>query len=145
MTAYKSDAWILWRRINICNHSQGSFVTLNKINTSLSVVGIVTKLWAEGLRVRIPARQKNRFFTKTSRQALGLTRPRIQWVPRVLSSEIKRPGRETDHTPSSAEAMNKRSHISVQLYAFKACTGTVPFPYYADSQTNYVKWRYPSD
>jgi hypothetical protein len=112
------------------NHSQGSFVTLNTTNTLLFVVGIVTKLWAGGLRVRIPARQKNHFFTKTSRQALGLTRPRIQWVPWVLSSEIKRPGRETDQTPSSAEAENKRSHISVPLYTYMACTGTVPFQYY---------------
>jgi hypothetical protein len=124
------------------NHVQsltGVLHTLNTTKTLLFVVGIVTKLEAGGLRVRIPARQKNHFFTKTPRQALGLTRPRIQWVPMVLSSEIKRPGSETDHTPSSAEAKNERSHIFDQPYAFWACKGTVPFSYYADSQTNYVK------
>ena len=121
------------------NHSQGSLVTLNTTNTLLFVVDTVTKPWAGGLRVRIPARQKYHFFTKSPERALGLTRPRIQWVSRVLSSEIKRPGRETDHTPSSTDVKNKRSHISVPPYAFKACTRTVPFSYYADSQTNYVK------
>ena len=113
-------------RLNKYVQSHGSFITLNTTNTLLFVVGIVTKLWAGGLRLRIPARQRNNFFTKTSRQALGLTRPRIQWVPRVLSSEIKRPRRETDHTPSSAEAKNKRSHISVPLMPSRRAQGLYP-------------------
>jgi hypothetical protein len=42
-----------------------------------------------------------------SRPALGPTQPPIQWVQRVLSLGVKRPGRETDHTPaSSAEVRN---------------------------------------
>jgi hypothetical protein len=37
-------------------------------------------------------------------KSLGLTHPPIQWVPRVLSLGVKRPGREADHSPpSSAE------------------------------------------
>jgi hypothetical protein len=42
--------------------------------------------------------------TTASRPALRPTQPPIQWVPAVLSMEIKRPGREADHSPpSSAE------------------------------------------
>jgi hypothetical protein len=44
------------------------------------------------------------FFTTVSRTALGPTQPPIQWVPGALSLGVKRPGRETDHSPpSSAE------------------------------------------
>jgi hypothetical protein len=43
-------------------------------------------------------------FTTASRTALGPTQPPIQWVPGALSLEVKRPGREADHSPpSSAE------------------------------------------
>jgi hypothetical protein len=47
--------------------------------------------------------QKILLFT-ASREALGPTLPPIQWVRGALSQEIRRPGRETDHSPpSSAE------------------------------------------
>jgi hypothetical protein len=43
-------------------------------------------------------------FTTASRPALGATPPHIQWVSGALSLGVKRPGRETDHSPpSSAE------------------------------------------
>jgi hypothetical protein len=43
-------------------------------------------------------------FTTASRTALGPTHPPIQWVPEALFLGVKRPGRETDHSPpSSAE------------------------------------------
>jgi hypothetical protein len=43
-------------------------------------------------------------FNTASRTALGPTQPTIQWVPGALSLEIKRLGREADHSPpSSAE------------------------------------------
>jgi hypothetical protein len=43
-------------------------------------------------------------FTTASRPALGPTQPPIQWVKRILSLEVKRTGREADHShPSSAE------------------------------------------
>jgi hypothetical protein len=38
-------------------------------------------------------------FTSASITALGPTQPPIQWVPGALSLGIKRPGRETDHSP----------------------------------------------
>jgi hypothetical protein len=37
------------------------------------------------------------FFTAFS-PALGPTKPPIQWVPGALSPELKRPGREADHS-----------------------------------------------
>jgi hypothetical protein len=46
-------------------------------------------------------------FTTASRMALGPTQPPIQWVPGALSLEVKRPGREADHSPpSSTEVKN---------------------------------------
>jgi hypothetical protein len=41
-------------------------------------------------------------FTTASRTALGPTQPSIKWVPGALSLGIKRPGRETDHSPTSS-------------------------------------------
>jgi hypothetical protein len=38
-------------------------------------------------------------FTTTSRTALEPTQPPIQWLPRALSLELKRPGRESDYSP----------------------------------------------
>jgi hypothetical protein len=37
-------------------------------------------------------------FLRT-RMALGPTQPPIQWVPGALSLEVKRQGREADHSP----------------------------------------------
>jgi hypothetical protein len=41
-------------------------------------------------------------FTAASGTALGPTQSRIQWVPGALSLEVKRPGREADHSPQSS-------------------------------------------
>jgi hypothetical protein len=50
--------------------------------------------WAQGIFL----------FTTAPRTALGPTQPPIQWIPGALSLEIKRLGREADHShPSSAE------------------------------------------
>jgi hypothetical protein len=60
-------------------------------------------------------------FTTASRMALGPTQPPIQWVTGVLSLRIKRPGRETDHSPpSSAEVKNEWSYTSTPQYVFMA-------------------------
>jgi hypothetical protein len=46
----------------------------------------------------------NFLFITASRMALGPTQLPIQWIPEALSMEVKRPGREADHSsPSSAE------------------------------------------
>jgi len=52
-------------------------------------------------------------FFKTSRQVLGPTQHTIQWVPRALSSEIKKPKCESVHSPASnAEFENEWSDTS---------------------------------
>jgi hypothetical protein len=52
------------------------------------------------------------FFT-AFRPVLGPNQPPIQWVPGVLSPEVKRPGRETDHSPpSNAEVRNAWRYTS---------------------------------
>jgi len=59
--------------------------------------------------------KRNEFFplATASRQALGLTQPPIQLVPGAFSSEVKRPGREADHSPpSTAEIKNSWSDTS---------------------------------
>jgi hypothetical protein len=47
-----------------------------------------------------------------SRQALGPTQSPIQWVPGALSLEVKRPGREADHSPPSSVEVKE----CVELY-----------------------------
>jgi hypothetical protein len=52
-------------------------------------------------------------FTTMSKMALEPTQPPIKWVPGALSLEVKRPGREADHSPSSsAEIKNVWSYTS---------------------------------
>jgi len=59
---------------------------------------------------------------KTSRPARPSTT--IQWVQLALSSEIKRPGCEANHSPpSSIEVKNYRSHISDPPRMLSWCVG----------------------
>jgi hypothetical protein len=59
-------------------------------------------------------------FTDVSRSALGRTQT-PKWVPGSLSLEVKRPGREPDHSsPSSAEVTNVWSYTSAPLIRFMA-------------------------
>jgi hypothetical protein len=44
-------------------------------------------------------RVKNYFFSTASKPALWPIQPPFQWVPETLSQEVKRPGREADHSP----------------------------------------------
>jgi hypothetical protein len=60
-------------------------------------------------------------FATASRPALGPTQPPIQWVSGILSPGVKRPRRETDHSPpSSAEVKNTWIFTSTPPYAFTA-------------------------
>jgi len=40
-------------------------------------------------------------FATVSRPDLGTTQPPMQWAPGAFSAEVKRPGREADHTPAT--------------------------------------------
>jgi hypothetical protein len=71
-----------------------------------SSVGIALgyKLDDRGFRFRFPAGLGNFLITTASRTALGPIQPPIKWVSGAVSLEVKRPGREADHSsPSSAE------------------------------------------
>jgi hypothetical protein len=67
-------------------------------------VGIATGYGLDdrGVGVRVPF--GSRIVPTSSSPALGPTQPPIEWVPGTVSSGVKRPGREADHSaPASAE------------------------------------------
>jgi hypothetical protein len=79
----------------LVKHREKKFTTVYIIGYGLDdrVLGFDSR---GGLRIFL--------FVTASRTALGPTKPPIQWVPGAFSLEIKRPGREADHShPSSAE------------------------------------------
>jgi hypothetical protein len=59
-------------------------------------------------------------FSTSSRLALGPTQPPIQWVPRALSSEIKWPGREADHSFLSCRGQERWMYTSSPPHVFIA-------------------------
>jgi hypothetical protein len=68
-----------------------------------------------------PGRVKNFLSSTSSRQALGSTQHPIQWVPRALSTGVKRPVCEADlSTPASAEVKKIWVCASTPPYAFMA-------------------------
>jgi hypothetical protein len=75
-----------------------------------SSVSIGTKLLAE-------CQGFDPLFSTASRPALRPTQPPIQWGPRCLSLGIKRPERESDHSPPfSAEVKNTWSYAPTSKY-----------------------------
>jgi len=69
----------------------------------------------------IPDRGMDFFSAIASRLTLGIIQPRLQWVPRTLFPEVRRPGRETDHaSPSSVDVKNSWCYINVPAYVFMA-------------------------
>jgi hypothetical protein len=50
---------------------------------------------------------KNFHFSMSSGPALGSTQPPIQWGTGPLTSAVKRPGREADHSPPASAEVNK--------------------------------------
>jgi hypothetical protein len=65
-------------------------------------VGIVTRK-RPTYRASIVANEIMFLFSITSRPAIGFIQPSTQWAQRTLSMGVKLPGRQTDHTPLSAE------------------------------------------
>jgi hypothetical protein len=51
-----------------------------------------------------------------SRTALGHTQPPIQWVPGTLSSAVKQPGREADHSPPSSAEVKEWVELYLHSY-----------------------------
>jgi hypothetical protein len=64
--------------------------------------------------VLLPAEARDLFRT-----TLGPIEPHIQWVPWVLSTELKKPGHDTDHlSPSSVKDKNQYSYTCTPTYTF---------------------------
>jgi hypothetical protein len=57
-------------------------------------------------------------FITASRTALGPTHPPIQWAPGSVSLEVKRQGREADHSPPSSAEVKEW----VELYIYSPNT-----------------------
>jgi hypothetical protein len=65
--------------------------------------------------IRVP--EVSKIFSASSRPVMGPTQPPIQRVPGALSLGVKRPGRESDHTPpTSIQMENTCSYISTPRY-----------------------------
>jgi hypothetical protein len=64
-----------------------------------------------------PGKGKIFLHSTSSRPALGLTQPLMQWVPGALAPRVKRPEHEADHSPPvSAEVKNTRIYTSTPPY-----------------------------
>jgi hypothetical protein len=56
-------------------------------------------------------------FSRTSRQTPDLIQPSLQWTRGAFSLGLKRPDRQADHSPFSAEVKNLRSCTSTSPHA----------------------------
>jgi hypothetical protein len=74
----------------------------------------------QGIAVQHLVGGKSIYYSMSSRPALGLTQPPIQWVLRALFAEVKRPGSEADHSPPVAPRLKKRAYTSILPYVFMA-------------------------
>jgi hypothetical protein len=63
-----------------------------------------------------PGRVKNFLFSTSARPPLGSTQPPIQWVLGALSSGVKRPAREADHSPPASAESRKCGSIHPLLH-----------------------------
>jgi hypothetical protein len=80
---------------------------LRNLYTSPNIIRVVIAQsvwrWATGWTVGVRGFDSRRglgiFLFAASRTALGPTQPPLQWIPRSLSLGVKRPGRESDHSP----------------------------------------------
>jgi hypothetical protein len=64
-------------------------------------------------RNSIPGRDKRFPFFLMFRPHLRPSQPAVEWVPLVISPEVKRPGREIDHSIiSSVDVKNEWSYTS---------------------------------
>jgi hypothetical protein len=97
------------KHLNIATFSKDLLAIMSRGSS----VGIAT---GYGLDDRVQGFDSRRglrapLFSTASRPALRSTQHPIQWVPVVLSPEVKWPGREADHPrPSSVEVKKERSY-----------------------------------
>jgi hypothetical protein len=79
----------------VCTKKQGTYMTVS--NLQVSQHNDKAMDWTTG--VRFPSGAWIFSSPPLSRPALVPTSPPIQWVPEGLSPGVKRPGRETQHSP----------------------------------------------
>jgi hypothetical protein len=63
-----------------------------------SRVGRVTGCGLDRLVVGVHVPVSSRIFCTSSRPAVGLTQPAVQWVPGAVFPVVKQLGREADHS-----------------------------------------------
>jgi hypothetical protein len=92
---------------------------------SRAVIAQSVQRWATGWTIGVLGfdarwRLEIFLFTTASRTALEPTEPPIQWVPWALSLGVKRPGRETNHSPPSSaevkECVELYLHYPIRLH-----------------------------
>jgi hypothetical protein len=85
-------------------------------------VTTVTRLRAG--RPAFDSQQGQQFFlfATASRRALGPTQPPVQEVSRFLSPEVKRPGRQADHSPPSSASFEVFTAVEIQVEVFRVVT-----------------------
>jgi hypothetical protein len=92
-------------------------------NNRVSAVGITTGCGLDDKRDRSssPSRVKNCLFSTSFRPVLGPRQPSFQWVTGSLSTGVKRPGCEANHSPpTSAEVKKTWIYTSTPPYFFMA-------------------------
>ena len=63
--------------------------------------------------------QETFLFSKTSRPALGLTSPPIEWAPGALPAGLNWLGRQADHSPpSNTDVKNEWSNTTTPVYTY---------------------------
>jgi hypothetical protein len=77
-----------------------------------SVIGIAT---AYGVGSPSPGKVKSFYLSISSRPAMGYTRPPVYYVPGTLSPEIRRQGREADHSPPTSVLVKKTWIYTLKL------------------------------
>ena len=88
---------------------------------TFAAVGIVARQQAAWFRLDSRQVQVIVLFFQTSKPTRQPNLPLIRWVPAALFPQIKRPGRETNH---SFTVIRLRISAAFPLYAFMTWTGT---------------------
>jgi hypothetical protein len=114
----KTEAGLLWQ----------STIPLLNLSLTLILSEIIISIclqratgWTSGILGFDSRQGLEIIFTTASRMALGPTQPPIQWLIETLFLGVKRPGRESDHSPtSSAEVKNALIISPLPQYVFTA-------------------------
>jgi hypothetical protein len=95
-----------WRKNAFLDLYDSVLIYAYHLNCGIAT-GYVLDDWGVGFRVPLGSR----IFSTSSRSALGSTQPPIQCVPEALSQGVKRPGRETYHSPPDSAEVKKCGSI----------------------------------